>query len=89
MFHIGQVLKHNLFLQGYRHTGDLPRNTPWYFDRVRSGDNIVARVNTVTRAYAASQVKRVFVLGNALRLRSFAPSRTDGATPSLQHAPAE
>jgi myo-inositol 2-dehydrogenase / D-chiro-inositol 1-dehydrogenase len=34
---IGKVL----FLQGYRHTGDLPRNTPWYFDRTRSGDNIV------------------------------------------------
>jgi predicted dehydrogenase len=30
-----------LFLQGYRNTGDLPRNTPWYFDRTRSGDNIV------------------------------------------------
>jgi myo-inositol 2-dehydrogenase / D-chiro-inositol 1-dehydrogenase len=30
-----------LFLQGYRHTGDLPRETPWYFDRSRSGDNIV------------------------------------------------
>jgi myo-inositol 2-dehydrogenase / D-chiro-inositol 1-dehydrogenase len=34
---IGDVL----FMQGYRHTGDLPRNTPWYFDRTRSGDNIV------------------------------------------------
>ncbi|MFN3323385.1 MAG: Gfo/Idh/MocA family protein [Bryobacteraceae bacterium] len=34
---IGKVL----FLQGYRHTGDLPRNTAWYFDRARSGDNIV------------------------------------------------
>ena len=34
---IGKVL----FLQGYRHTGDLPRDTPWYFDRTRSGDNIV------------------------------------------------
>ena len=30
-----------LFLQGYRNTGDLPRNTLWYFDRTRSGDNIV------------------------------------------------
>jgi myo-inositol 2-dehydrogenase / D-chiro-inositol 1-dehydrogenase len=30
-----------LFLQGYRHGGDLPRETPWYFDRSRSGDNIV------------------------------------------------
>ena len=34
---IGKVL----FLQGYRNTSDLPRNTPWYFDRTRSGDNIV------------------------------------------------
>lgn len=34
---IGKVL----FLQGYRHTGDLPRGTLWYFDRTRSGDNIV------------------------------------------------
>lgn len=34
---IGKVL----FLQGYRHTNDLPRDTPWYFDRTRSGDNIV------------------------------------------------
>ena len=30
-----------LFLQGYRHTNDLPRLTAWYFDRTRSGDNIV------------------------------------------------
>jgi predicted dehydrogenase len=30
-----------LYLQGFRHTGDLPRNTPWYFDRTISGDNIV------------------------------------------------
>ena len=34
---IGDVL----FLQGYRHTGDLPRQTLWYFDRTRSGDNIL------------------------------------------------
>ncbi len=34
---IGRVL----YAQGYRHTGDLPRNEPWLFDRVRSGDNIV------------------------------------------------
>src|SRR5579885_2817320 len=34
---IGKVL----FLQGYRNTGDLPRQTLWYFDRTRSGDNIV------------------------------------------------
>ena len=34
---IGRIL----FLQGYRHTRDLPRQTAWYFDRSRSGDNIV------------------------------------------------
>jgi predicted dehydrogenase len=34
---IGRVL----FLQGYRHGGDLPREGAWYFDRSRSGDNIV------------------------------------------------
>jgi predicted dehydrogenase len=30
-----------LFCQGYRHTGDLPRETAWYFDASRSGNNIV------------------------------------------------
>jgi len=34
---IGKVL----FLQAYRHSGDLPRQTGWYFDASRSGDNIV------------------------------------------------
>ncbi len=34
---IGKVL----FLQGYRHTSDLPHEIGWYFDRTRSGDNIV------------------------------------------------
>ncbi len=34
---IGRVL----YAQGYRHTGDLPRGTAWYFNASRSGDNIV------------------------------------------------
>lgn len=34
---IGKVL----FLEGFRHTADLPRGTAWYFDRSRSGDCIV------------------------------------------------
>lgn len=34
---IGRVL----YVQGFRHGGDLPRNTAWYFDRTISGDNIV------------------------------------------------
>lgn len=34
---IGRVL----YLQGYRHTNDLPKFIPWLFDRDVSGDNIV------------------------------------------------
>jgi predicted dehydrogenase len=34
---IGRVL----FCQGFRHTGDLPRQTAWYFEAKRSGDSIV------------------------------------------------
>lgn len=34
---IGDVL----YCHAMRHTGDLPRNTPWLFDRKRSGDIIV------------------------------------------------
>lgn len=34
---IGRVL----YLQGYRHTSDLPKFIPWLFDRDVSGDNIV------------------------------------------------
>jgi myo-inositol 2-dehydrogenase/D-chiro-inositol 1-dehydrogenase len=30
-----------LYCQGYRHTSDLPRETAWYFDAKRSGNNIV------------------------------------------------
>lgn len=30
-----------LYAQGYRHTGDLPRNTLWLFDAQRSGDALV------------------------------------------------
>ena len=33
---IGRVL----FLQGYRHTDDLPRQTLWYFDRARSRSSV-------------------------------------------------
>ncbi len=34
---IGRVI----YAQGYRHTGDLPREISWLFDRRKSGDNIV------------------------------------------------
>jgi predicted dehydrogenase len=44
---IGKVL----FLQAYRHGGDLPRTTPWYFDRSRSGDNIVEQACHIIDIY--------------------------------------
>jgi predicted dehydrogenase len=40
-----------LFLQAYRHGGDLPRTTPWYFDRSRSGDNIVEQACHIIDIY--------------------------------------
>jgi predicted dehydrogenase len=47
-----------LFLQAYRHGGDLPRQTAWYFDAARSGNNIVEQAchildvfNWVTRSH--------------------------------------
>jgi predicted dehydrogenase len=40
-FVLGGGIGRVLYAQGYRHTGDLPRDTPWLFDRSRSGDNIV------------------------------------------------
>ena len=44
---IGKVL----FLQAYRNTGDLPRQTAWYFDAKRSGDNIVEQACHIIDIY--------------------------------------
>jgi predicted dehydrogenase len=40
-----------LFLQAYRHTGDLPRATGWYFDASRSGNNIVEQACHILDIY--------------------------------------
>jgi len=44
---IGKVL----FLQAYRHSGDLPRAGGWYFDTRRSGDNIVEQACHILDIY--------------------------------------
>ncbi|MGH9722165.1 MAG: Gfo/Idh/MocA family protein [Bryobacteraceae bacterium] len=72
---IGKVL----FLQGYRHTNDLPRNTPWYFDRVKSGDNIVEQachiIDLIVWA-AGSHPLRAFGTGGVNLFKDEPPGRT-------------
>jgi predicted dehydrogenase len=72
---IGKVL----FLQGYRHTGDLPRNTPWYFDRTRSGDNIVEQACHILDLMvwaAGSHPLRAFGSGGINLFQDEPPGRT-------------
>ncbi|MGI8744236.1 MAG: Gfo/Idh/MocA family protein [Bryobacteraceae bacterium] len=68
-----------LFMQGYRHTGDLPRNTAWYFDRARSGDNIVEQachiLDLFTWAMDAHPL-RAFGSGGINLYRDQPPGRT-------------
>jgi myo-inositol 2-dehydrogenase / D-chiro-inositol 1-dehydrogenase len=47
---IGDVL----YCQGYRHTGDLPRETAWYFNAARSGDNIVEQACHILDLFAGA-----------------------------------
>jgi predicted dehydrogenase len=72
---IGDVL----FLQGYRHTNDLPRNTPWYFDRVRSGDNIVEQACHIIDLMvwaAGTHPLRAFGSGGINLFKNEPPGRT-------------
>ena len=83
---IGQVL----FLQAYRNTGDLPRGTPWYFDRTRSGDNIVEQACHIIDLMvwaAGSHPLRAYGSGGINLFKNEPPGRTtmDGSrmpTPS-------
>lgn len=68
-----------LFLQGYRHTGDLPRNTPWYFDRTRSGDNIVEQACHILDLMvwaAGTHPLRAFGSGGINLFKNEPPGRT-------------
>src|SRR5713226_1249452 len=72
---IGRVL----FLQGYRHTDDLPRQTLWYFDRARSGDNIVEQACHIIDLMvwaAGSYPLRAFGSGGINLYKNEPPSRT-------------
>jgi myo-inositol 2-dehydrogenase/D-chiro-inositol 1-dehydrogenase len=68
-----------LFLQGYRNTGDLPRNTAWYFDRNRSGDNIVEQACHIIDLMiwaAGSHPLRAYGSGGVNLYRDEPPGRT-------------
>jgi len=72
---IGRVL----FLQAYRHTDDLPRQTLWYFDRARSGDNIVEQACHIIDLMvwaAGSHPLRAFGTGGINLYKDEPPGRT-------------
>src|ERR1700686_4605737 len=72
---IGNVL----FLQAYRNTGDLPRKTLWYFDRARSGDNIVEQACHIIdlMVWAAGfHPLRAFGTGGVSLYKDIPPGRT-------------
>jgi myo-inositol 2-dehydrogenase/D-chiro-inositol 1-dehydrogenase len=72
---IGKVL----FLQAYRHTGDLPHQTLWYFDRARSGDNIVEQACHIIDLMvwaAGSHPLRAFGTGGINLFKDDPPGRT-------------
>ena len=68
-----------VFLQGYRHTSDLPRNTAWYFDRTRSGDNIVEQACHIIDLMvwaAGTHPVRAFGSGGVSVYKNLPPGRT-------------
>ena len=72
---IGKVL----FLQGYRNTDDLPRQTLWYFDRTRSGDNIVEQACHIIDLMvwaAGSHPLRAYGTGGVNLYKDVPPGRT-------------
>ncbi len=72
---LGQVL----FCQGFRHTGDLPRGTAWYFDARRSGDNIVEQACHILDLFTWSiddHPLRAFGSGGINLYKNVPPGRT-------------
>lgn len=76
--HSGQLGK-VLYAHGTRHTGDLPRQTLWYFDRKRSGDNIVEQACHILDLFVWSIGKpplRAFGSGGINLYKNVPPGRT-------------
>ncbi|MBI3683622.1 MAG: Gfo/Idh/MocA family oxidoreductase [Acidobacteria bacterium] len=68
-----------LYCHGMRHTGDLPRQTLWYFDRVRSGDNIVEQACHILDLFVWTVGKpplRAFGSGGVSLYKDIPPGRT-------------
>ncbi len=68
-----------VFLQGYRHTSDLPRSTAWYFDRTRSGDCIVEQACHIIDLMvwaAGTHPIRAFGSGGVSVYKNLPPGRT-------------
>lgn len=68
-----------LYCQGYRHTGDLPRETAWYFDAKRSGDNIVEQACHILDLFTWAIDKnplRAFGSGGINLYKNVPPGRT-------------
>lgn len=68
-----------VFMQSYRHTSDLPRNTAWYFDRTRSGDNIVEQACHIIDLMvwaAGTHPLRAFGSGGVSVYKNLPPGRT-------------
>lgn len=68
-----------VFLQSFRHTDDLPRGTAWYFDRTRSGDNIVEQachiIDLMVWAVGTHPI-RAFGSGGVSVYKNVPPGRT-------------
>jgi myo-inositol 2-dehydrogenase/D-chiro-inositol 1-dehydrogenase len=68
-----------VFLQAYRHGSDLPRETAWYFDRTRSGDNIVEQACHIIDEMvwaAGTHPLRAFGSGGVSVYKNIPPGRT-------------
>ena len=68
-----------VYLHGTRHTGDLPRQTAWYFNRAISGDNIVEQACHILDLFTWAVGKpplRVYGSGGINVFKDVPPGRT-------------